>query len=160
VSGAPAIGGSWKRAIAEVAAWSLAECAYYARRWQTTLVGRLSAVRQQNPAEWEALLEVVGVTAPSPDPLPPRVARARTPSTPPTPPTPAAATPPLWTVTEVQRHFKVSRRTIYEWMKAGTLPYIMNPGGKRRFDPAVLTRRAPMARSGVESARHTTEVET
>lgn len=45
----------------------------------------------------------------------------------------------LYTVDEMQTRLKVSKDTLYEWMKAGVIPYIQIRG-KRRFEASEVTK--------------------
>lgn len=43
----------------------------------------------------------------------------------------------LWTATEVATYLKVSRKTVYNWAEAGTLPHL-KLGALLRFSPAAV----------------------
>lgn len=49
----------------------------------------------------------------------------------------------LYTVDEMTDRLKVSRETLYAWMKAGIIPYVQI-GGKRRFMASQITKALKM----------------
>jgi len=48
--------------------------------------------------------------------------------------------PPL-TIDQAAALARVSRRTVYTWLRSGKLPYVRTPGGAVRITPADLFRR-------------------
>lgn len=69
--------------------------------------------------------------------------------------------PTLLSVKQAAEWLGVSRRSLYEWMKRGKIPYRMTPSGRRRFLPedllsspvVVSTVRAAAAVEGVVDGR-------
>ena len=43
-------------------------------------------------------------------------------------------------VNEAASALRVSRRTVYNWMESGALPFLLLPSGARRIRPADLLR--------------------
>lgn len=63
-------------------------------------------------------------------------------------PTAYAHLPPLLDINQVCEELSVSRRTVYNWMSAGRVEWVMTPGGGRRIVTESLWRAGEPAGNG------------